>query len=70
MGFNITLYPAGAPKLTDVIRLGIDNKYFMLLLLFEFSKVFDSIPSAQHLAKIGGFFPEPLFRGLTAIYLI
>ena len=39
-------------KLTDGIRMGIDKKRVTILLLFDFSKVFNTIPSFRLLVKL------------------
>ena len=39
-------------KLTADIRMGIDRKLMIFLLLFDFSKAFDTIPSSKLLVKL------------------
>lgn len=39
-------------KVTQDIRIGIDNKLITFILIFDFSNAFDNIPSSRLLAKL------------------
>ena len=54
-------------KLTDHIRVGINRKHVTLLLLFDFSKAFDTVCHVSLLRKLENFgFSQPAFRWIAS----